>query len=152
GAVAKGAFEAGVLQILAKARVDVMRIVAASAGSLNGVVYAAGIAAGHPGEAAEQLVKLWTSEASWRKVFHINLVDLFVRRDGISDEKKLLEILREHVTPVGTQAAIDLRILVSPLGGRDGNIGAEPATTYEYVVDFDEDDFTSEQKLAPVFE
>lgn len=152
GAVAKGAFEAGVLQILAKASVDVVRIVAASAGALNAVVYAGGIAKQEQTEAAASLVELWTSEGRWRDVFHLSLADFLVHRDGISDQEKLLKILRQHVQRIEAPRRIELRIIVSPLGGRDGNIGPVAATTYEYVVDFDQTDFASDQSLESVFE
>jgi NTE family protein len=152
GAVAKGAFEAGVLQILARSNVEVIRIVAASAGALNAVVYAAGIANERQAEAAASLAELWTSEASWRHVFHLNLADLFIHRDGISDQDKLLKVLRERVQRIEAPKRIELRILVSPLGGREGNIGPDPATTYEYVVDFDQTDFANDDSLEAVFE
>jgi NTE family protein len=43
GAVARGAFEAGVIRALADADVKIVRIVAASAGALNGTVLASAV-------------------------------------------------------------------------------------------------------------
>src|SRR5436190_1517846 len=52
GSVAKGAFQAGVLEVLAGAGLPIARIVAASAGSMNGVAFAAGVRYGRPALAA----------------------------------------------------------------------------------------------------
>src|SRR5215468_7254604 len=44
GAVAKGAFEAGAIRALADADVQVLRVIGASSGALNGTVLAASVA------------------------------------------------------------------------------------------------------------
>ena len=48
GAVAKAAFQAGALEIIAAAALPIARVCGTSAGALNAAVYAAGIHAGAP--------------------------------------------------------------------------------------------------------
>ncbi len=85
GAVAQGAFEAGVLKVLAGADLRVRRIVAASSGALNGAYFAAAVRGRRERQAADELTELWRDHASWSQIFHINLGDL-LRREGLSDQ------------------------------------------------------------------
>src|SRR5678815_1011425 len=91
GAVAKGAFEAGALSVLAHADIPFLRIVSASAGSLNSAVFAAGTRVGRPREAAQRLVDLWTSYASWDHVFSPSAHGLFGLR-GLSKTDKVRDL------------------------------------------------------------
>jgi predicted acylesterase/phospholipase RssA len=69
GAAAKGPYAAGVLSQLAKDhRAEIVAIAGASSGALNGAVYAAGLRAGQPEEAARLLGQLWVEDASWHKI------------------------------------------------------------------------------------
>ena len=52
GGVAKGAFEAGALTVLANKGFDVTQVVGASSGSLNATMYAASVRAGRERDAA----------------------------------------------------------------------------------------------------
>jgi Patatin-like phospholipase len=118
GAVAQGAFEVGVIRALARADVDIVRIVASSSGALNGTVFAAGLRARDPIDGAETLARLWRDHADWNEVFHLSVRDL-LRRDGLSDQTRLLELLREHVPPSDPDdpAPINLRLIVAALAG-----------------------------------
>jgi NTE family protein len=64
GAVAKGAFEAGVTRVLADRGIVPERFVGASAGALNATLLAGGAAAGNFGRAAQRLEELWREQAS----------------------------------------------------------------------------------------
>ncbi|HEY1811419.1 MAG TPA: patatin-like phospholipase family protein [Kofleriaceae bacterium] len=152
GAVAKGAFSAGVVQALARMNVQVVRIVAASSGALNGLLFAAGIRARDPVAAADRLVELWSDHGGWSQVFHVSLGDL-VRREGVSDDKNLLALIRDNVKPNPSPpgADIELRLVVAPLHGARGSIAGQPATTFEHVLDFAGTAFDSEAGLEPMF-
>src|SRR5262245_53097162 len=109
GAVAKGAYEAGALKIIAERGIPVRRIVAASSGALNGVAYSAGVRARRELQAARELVELWRHRSRWYNIFNLNLGDLF-GGTGISDQRRLLTILRDSIQPSGISdpAPIDL--------------------------------------------
>jgi NTE family protein len=152
GAVAKGAFEAGVIRALVRADVDIVRIVATSSGALNGTVLAAAVRAGDLVGGAERLATLWQDHAEWNEVFHTSFRDI-LRRDGLSDQARLLGLLRDHIAPSQPDRPrpVNLRLIVAALGGCAGSIGARPATTFESVRDFQGDDFGSPHGLAGVF-
>jgi NTE family protein len=152
GAVAKGAFEAGVVQELVRANVRIVRIVAASSGGLNGTLLASGVRAGAVAATANRLVELWTDHAEWNQIFHLSIADLF-RREGISDESKLDRLLRANVLPNPTRPGddIELRLVVGALHGAPGNIAGQPATTFESVLDFSGAAFDTADGLEPVF-
>jgi NTE family protein len=152
GAVAQGAFEVGVIRALARADVNIVRIVASSSGALNGTVFAAGLRARDPVDGAETLARLWRDHADWNEVFHLSVRDL-LRRDGLSDQTRLLELLREHVPPSDPDdpAPINLRLIVAALRGCPGAIGVHPATTFESVRDFHSGDFATLFALERVF-
>src|SRR5689334_2482179 len=137
GAVAKGAYEAGVLKVIADRGIPVRRIVAASSGALNGVAYAAGVRARREVLAAQELVELWMHRSRWYDVFSLNLGDLF-GGTGISDQSRLLTILRDSIQPsaIPEPAPVDLHIVVAPVNGHEGRIGEDAATTYERVLGF----------------
>src|SRR4051812_31969664 len=98
GAVAKGAFEAGVIRALVRADVKIVRIVAASSGALNGTVLASSVRNRDLVRGAEALVALWRDHAEWSEVFHASIRDV-LKRDGVSDQKRLLALLRDHIRP-----------------------------------------------------
>jgi NTE family protein len=152
GAVAQGAFEAGAIQALVRADVEIVRIVAASSGALNGTVLASGLRTRNAIAGAETLAMLWRDHAEWNEVFHASFRDL-LKRDGLSDQKRLRGLLREHVPPSQPEdpAAIHLRLIVAALHGCIGNIGPRPATTFESVRDFHTGDFGSAEGLEAVF-
>jgi NTE family protein len=152
GAVAQGAFEVGVIRALARADVDIVRIVASSSGALNGAVLASALRMGDPVAGGETLAMLWRDHAEWNEVFHASLRDI-LKRDGLSDQGGLLRLLREHVAPTqpADPAAVNLRLIVAAMRGCAGAIGARPATTFESVRDFHSVDFGSHAGLERVF-
>jgi NTE family protein len=150
GAVARGAFEAGALQVLAKHDVDIVRIVAASSGALNATVLARGVCAGDVAGATSKLVDLWKTEATLASAFDVNLADV-VRLEGISDSARLLGLLESNVAPCESPRPVQLKVVVASLRGLQGNIGGQPATTHELLMSFDERDFANRAGLARVF-
>jgi predicted acylesterase/phospholipase RssA len=152
GAVAQGAFEVGVIRALARADVEIVRIVAASSGALNGAVLASALRARDPVAGGETLAMLWRDHAEWNEVFHASLRDI-LRRDGLSDQSGLLRLLRDHVplTQPVDPAAVNLRLIVAAMRGSAGAIGARPATTFESVRDFHSADYGSHAGLERVF-
>src|SRR5215468_7216957 len=153
GAVAKGAFEAGVLRALADADVQVLGIVGSSSGALNGTMLAASVAARQVRPGADTLVELWRDSASWTNVFHASLKEA-LRLDGVSDRTRILALLRKYVpvAELADPAPINLRLLVAALNGVPGAIGDHLATTYESVREFGTADFTTREKLERVFD
>jgi NTE family protein len=152
GGVARGAFEAGVLKALADSDVQVVRIVAASSGALNGAFYASALRAHRIREGTDRLLEVWRHHAGWSDVFHCDPRAL-ARRRGLSDTSKLWALLREHIHPVAVPdpAPINLRIIVSPIEGVVGTTGDRPATSYEKMLEFDGVDFDSATGLERVF-
>jgi predicted acylesterase/phospholipase RssA len=152
GAVAQGAFEVGVIRALVRTDVRIARIVATSSGALNGTVLAAALRRRDPIAGGETLAELWREHAGWNDVFHTSFREL-LRRDGLSDQKRLLALLREHIPPgpVHDPAPINLRLIVAALRGCQGAIGARPATTFESVCDFDGEDFATAAGRERVF-
>lgn len=152
GAVARGAFEAGVIRALSEANVQIVRIVAASSGALNGSLLASAVRAREVRTAADRLHALWLDHAGWTQVFHASARDL-LHGEGISDQQKLREILRDNIAPsqVADPAPINLRIMVAPLRGTIGDIGGTPATTYEAFREYTADTFASQAALEDLF-
>jgi NTE family protein len=151
GAATKGAFEAGVLDVLAERRLPVTRIVAASSGALNGVAYAAGVRACRERSAARELVALWETRGGFCDVVRPSLRTILARR-GFSDGRKLLGLMRENIRPSGgvSTAPIELHIVTAPLHGIEGSTLGEPATTYAHVVSFGGEWFDEREPLDRV--
>lgn len=152
GAVTRGAFDAGVLSVLAERGVKVARVVAASSGALTGAVYAAGVRAREDRRAAAELVKVWRDEAGLRDILHFSALTIAGRR-GLSDHKKLLALLRRHARPssIVDPAPIELHMIVAPLRGVQGSVGTEASTTYTVPLSFQGESFDSEEGLEDVF-
>jgi NTE family protein len=142
GAVAQGAFAAGALEIVARRHLPIARVVATSSGALSGTLLAAGVRAGRTEDATEALVDLWTHSAHWCNAVDLSLRDL-VRGRGASTSKKLHGIVRRAVEAFvpGAQQPIDLRLVVTALGGDPHARRDECATSFESIVRFADDDF-----------
>jgi len=153
GAVAKGAYEAGVIEVLAHKDISVSRIVATSSGALNGVAFAAGIRSGRTKEMAAKLVETWIEGGGWHDSLSISPWNLFTGR-GLADRSGLLKMLNDLVTPCTSpkKHEIELRVVVAPLNGVQSHIGSLPTTTYEQVIDFSNKDFDSAESLANIFD
>jgi NTE family protein len=159
GAVAKGAFEAGVLSVVAREVSDISHIVATSAGALNGAVYAAGIRLGRAARAAEILDELWRERASFSNVVRPSLGAIFHAR-GFADASGLRDVVDEALQRVtrdvaanAARAEIELGLVTAMLAGKivPGAGGAE-ASTFEQLVAFRGEDFDSEGGRARVRE
>ncbi len=152
GAVARGAYEAGVIEVLAEQDIRIDRIVATSSGALNGLAYAVGIRSGREKEIAEKLTKSWIDHGGWHDSFSLNPLNL-LRGQGLSSNAGLLKLMRELIEPCkeSEKRDVELRILVTPLNGVKGRIGKKAATTYEQVVKFSGPDFDTQERLDKVF-
>ena len=106
GAVAKGAFEAGVLAYLAETEPRITRVVATSAGSLNGAVYAAGIRHNVPRTAARILKSLWTEHGQWADVVRLSPSAL-LHLQGLSSLTPIVELVQDALERVSSAAQGD---------------------------------------------
>ena len=152
GAITKGAFEAGVLQVIAARGIAVARIVAASSGALNGTAYAAGVRARRERAAAADLARLWQERGGLCDVLHPSLRDI-LRCRGLSDQRRLRSILRDNVLPsrIADPAPIELNLLTAPLRGCRTTVQGELVTTYTQVVRFGGASFDAQELLEQVF-
>lgn len=142
GGAAKGAFESGVLEVLAAGGLPITRLVGTSAGALNAMALAGGIARGAPLRALRDLGAAWANDAS-AKLLAPRLRALF-RGQGLVDARPLLELFRAHVPPVPEPvASIDVRFVVAPLSGVHVPTFWDDRgrTTYEHALSFTEADF-----------
>lgn len=152
GAVARGAYEAGVIHALAESDVQIDRIVATSSGALNGLALAAGIRAGREKEMSEKLVQSWIEDGGWQNSLNLSPWSLFTGR-GLSTKDGLLKMMRAMIHPNKSKIRkpVDFRVIVTPLNGIVGTIGEREATTYEHVVEFKGKHFDSEEGLEEMF-
>lgn len=174
GAVAKGAYAAGVLEVLAAQDLRVTRIVAASSGALNAALYASYVRRGCERAGMEELATLWEDHAGFWDVFSLDLISL-LRLEGLSSGAKVRQLLRERIEagPIASPRPISLRFVVAPLAGmqserldaltaedeaaagapaRDPRTPAPNRTTYEHVADFDERTFEKETERDRMIE
>src|SRR5262249_54696588 len=152
GAITKGAFEAGVLQVIAARGIAVARIVAASSGALNGTAYAAGVRARRERAAAADLARLWRQRGGLCDVLHPSLGDI-LRCRGLSDQRRLRAILRDNVRPsrIADPAPIEIHLITAPLHGCMTTVQGEAVTSYTRVVRFDGASFDARETLEQVF-
>jgi predicted acylesterase/phospholipase RssA len=152
GAAVKGAFEAGALSVIAARGITVRRIVAASSGTLNATAFASGVRGRREEEAARNLVQLWEEDANLCDAIHPNLCAI-LKGKGISDQRKLLAMLRRHVRPCTRPdpAPIELQVVLAALHGRPGAIDGEPATTFSEIATFADADFDDAARLERLF-
>lgn len=160
GAVAKGAYAAGALQVLAQQGLEVTRIVGTSSGALNGALYASYVRRGIERQGVAALVDLWMRSATIMKVLAPELASA-LRLEGVSSMAKVRDLLLPGLgpEPMGEPRPISLRIITSPLGGiaserldalarrDDGDPLPAPRnrTTHEYVCDFTAADFDTRE-------
>lgn len=153
GAIARGAYEAGVIEVLVEEDLKIDRIVATSSGALNGLALAAGIRSGRKREMVEALAQSWIVHGRWQAALSISPW-AFLRGRGLSTKDALIGLMRDLVKPCRSSHRhdIQLRLILAPLNGVKGNIGEREATTYEKVVKFANEDFDSQDSLERVFE
>jgi NTE family protein len=137
GAVAKGAFEAGAIDVIAQHGIDLRRIVATSAGALNGSLLAAGIRAGRAEDAARMLIEHWLQRGTWGNAVELSLRDVACGR-GLSTSGKLARLLRRSVEAFvpGAQRPISLTLVVAALRGDPVVREIEGTTSYESFATF----------------
>jgi NTE family protein len=142
GGVAKGAFEAGALDVVVRRGIPITQLVGTSSGALNATMMAAAVRAGREPDAAARLLTLWRDDADWMRVFHVTLRDALEGR-GLSDSGKILQLMRDEIPLIATAAthAVGLRIVVGALQGVRSSIDGVPATSFEGVVPFAGEDF-----------
>lgn len=168
GAVARGAFEAGVLKVLAQQDFEITRLVAASAGALNAVLFASYLRSGTAEQGAQALVDMWIRDAGLRTVFSFSPLGIW-RRQGLFSARRVRRLLRSRLEAGASATAkhpVSLRIVVSPLRGvstevldararreeHDPRPIPHARTTYEYLCDFTEEAFADEAGRARVIE
>ena len=153
GAVARGAFEAGVIEVLAEQDLKIDRIVSTSSGALNGLAFAAGIRRGNEREMAAKLSESWIENGGWQNSFSLNPLNLLTGR-GLSGNQGLLKMMRDMIQPTGDAKKlndVEFRVIVTPLNGVIDKIGDKPATTFEKIVKFTGEDFDTAERLENVF-
>lgn len=152
GAVARGAYEAGVIDVLVKQDLKIDRIVATSSGALNGLALAAGIRAGNKDQMVQLLIDSWIDRGNWVGSLSFSPWAM-IRGRGLSTHESLIKMMRDLVKPCETNAreAIELCIITTPLNGIMGRIGHREATTYETVVKFTNEDFDTQDSLERIF-
>src|SRR5438046_1737393 len=118
GGVAKGAFEAGALQVLTAHGLTFSGIGAPSPGTLNASLHAPAIRSRRTSEAGAQLVRLWEQRATWTYAFRPSLPDALALR-GLLSSRPVFDLLRSEVTPFATAALdpVSLRIVVAAING-----------------------------------
>lgn len=152
GAIARGAYEAGVIDILVEQNLKIDRIVATSSGALNGLALAAGIRAGRRREMIDCLIQYWVDRGKWQEALSISPLAFF-RGRGLSGKDSLISMMRDLVKPCDSAERhnVELRIIITPLNGILGTIGDKQATTYEKVMKFSNADFDSQESLERIF-
>lgn len=157
GAVAKGAFTAGVLAEFfapaSKARLglDVRRVVAASSGAVNGAFLASHLSDGSEAAAMPLLEELWLELGDFRDVFDVSLGALAHGR-GISTARKIRALLERFIPPREGTRPVELAVVVTNMNGEVDVVGPELATTYERCLQFSGEAFASPEGLSRVFD
>jgi NTE family protein len=159
GAVAKGAFQAGALEVLMEAEVPVSCVVATSSGALNGSLLACGIRLGCAQEATRLLVQAWQEKATWSGILRPSFSGLILGR-GVNTQDRLIDLLSQNFKTLkersedsarsSTPENVDLKIVVTALNGISKQVGPSTATTYEQVLLFTNEDFESRKKFDDV--
>ncbi|HEY0467691.1 MAG TPA: patatin-like phospholipase family protein [Polyangiaceae bacterium] len=153
GAVAKGAFEAGVLSVLAERGERISMLVATSAGSLNAALYATGVRFGREKRAAEVLQQLWAEQADWRHIVDFSLLDALGGR-GLSSTAALQAIVERGMDSVAESAEpafeVSVRLVTTVLGGLTRDPQGTAATTFEHAIKLQDDAFDTAQRRRDV--
>jgi NTE family protein len=146
GAVAKGAFEAGVLSVLVERGIAIDAIVATSAGGLNAAVFATGVRFGNARLATEVLAALWADKAEWRHVVSPTLRGI-LGWQGLSTSAALERIVTDGMERVaasplhGDKRDISLQLVTTTLHGKVHHSKGVRTTTFEHVLKLADADF-----------
>jgi NTE family protein len=144
GAVAKGAFEAGALSVIAEQKFEIASLVATSAGALNATLYAAGLRYRRASLGAQVLHDLWRDKATWTGIVRPSLRGIFGGR-GLSSAAGLEAVLSDGLSRVVPSklselrdpAAVSLTLVATALNGAVRPNGNSRATSFEHAVSFD---------------
>ncbi|MFZ5896103.1 MAG: patatin-like phospholipase family protein [Myxococcota bacterium] len=154
GAVAKGAFEAGALEVLAPhvANLGITRVVGASAGALNASLFAIALRAHAERHVTTKLVELWSDAATWHNVVDFNLSDILSLK-GLATADRVFDLMQRAVKGVTSTdpRPMGLSLVVTALRGNRGNIDGEAATTFERAVAFKNADFDDPKERDRMF-
>lgn len=145
GALAKGAFEAGVLKIITKnPELKIKTIVATSSGALNATALAAGITSQKVDQAMDALINTWVDHGSWYNILEFSLAKI-MSRQGVSSSDRLMRLIKVTVEKFVTSELypVELKIVLTQLAGHTGLIDGKPNTTFEAVANFSQLDFYS---------
>jgi NTE family protein len=138
GAADKGPFAAGALAELATdSRFDVRYLAGASSGALNAAVYAAGLRAGEPREAAELLVDLWREQATLPRILKFE--------DRVSIAQQAIERFRADQRV--HEVALD--VTLSSLRGTKDTFGHR---RFEQTLSFVTEDFEDDRGIRRIAE
>jgi NTE family protein len=149
GAVAKGAFEAGVLWEIEQRGIEVSAVVSTSAGSLNGALYATGLRFNRTRLAVETLASLWREHAGWRDVVQPTLSGV-IGGTGLSSTDMLQKLLFDGMQVVsrerreGSPRAVKLQLVTTNLSGATRTKDGTDGTTFEHVSAFSDAAFDTE--------
>jgi predicted acylesterase/phospholipase RssA len=150
GGVARGAFGAGAISVLAGLRVR--RIVGTSSGALNAAYYASAVRSGTEDAGGDELARIWIEEATVSQGFNVSLRGI-LDFEGISTSAKLLAVLRRHIQPSTERRPVDVRLVTTNSAGERGTLEpGRPGTTFEHVLRFDGTTFDSEAGLESLFQ
>lgn len=156
GAVAKGAFEAGVLDVLSPhvERLGITRIIGASAGALNASLFSVAIRTRSESRVAKSVVDLWSDAATWRNVVDLNLRDIWTRT-GLATADRVLPLMRRAVEGLSSPEprSVAVTLVVTALAGQTKLLQGQPATTFEGGVTFADselDDPAARERLLQV--
>jgi predicted acylesterase/phospholipase RssA len=144
GAVAKGAFGVGAIEVFAAKGWPIRRIAATSSGALTAAVLGAGVATGQLRHAAEVARNLWLDHGAWSDITHVSWADWLHAR-GLSDTSKLVALVQEGIqrvvesAPSGVRAPVKVTLVTSSLSALPA--ADESLPRYELEKDFDTSDF-----------
>ena len=157
GAVLKGPFGAGVLDVLTQEatikalRLDVKRVVGASAGALSAAHYAAALHAGEEEGAGARLSKLWIEEATVLHSISPSLKAILGGR-GFSSARKLRQVMEKGIQPKPGRRHVSLGLISADLQGTKTTIGNAPATVHEHIFWFHAADFSTKEGVERLFD
>ena len=117
GAVSKGAFEAGVISVIAEKNIKINHIVATSSGALNGVALAAAIRSGREKEIAKKLLDAWIEGGGWYDTLNFNPIN-WLRGRGLSGADGLLKnsMILFSPFPIFQKMKLNFELLLRLLG------------------------------------
>jgi NTE family protein len=152
GGVAKGAFGAGAISVLASTGLRVRRIVGTSSGALNAAYYARAVRSGAEDVAGDELARIWLDEGTLADGFNVSFRGVF-GLEGISTSAKVFALLRRHIRPSTGRHPVDVRLVTTNSAGERAPL--EPhrqGTTFEHVLRYDGAALDDEAGLESLFE